>query len=153
MDILIIPGEILIINKVGEKLAKWEDDDKDFVVTKAANVILKRVQKNKCVTIVDNSCTGKTATLRHVILDMSKNGFIVIPLDDPCELKLYCTISTEMIFMVDNFCGNFSLNKIDLEKWKTFSSKCDDYLKENVKLVLSKTFLKHDSWTETRLGL
>lgn len=61
------------INKI---LVEWKDNDKKFIKVGASKHVLKCIKENSItITIVASFGVGKTATLRHVALQMGEEGF------------------------------------------------------------------------------
>ncbi|CAC5376567.1 unnamed protein product [Mytilus coruscus] len=83
---------------IKEILESWKDtDDKMFIDTRAAQQVLKCIKENSCVTISASSGAGKTATLRHVALQMAENEYDVLPVTYPDEIKNEINIWTPVI--------------------------------------------------------
>lgn len=120
------------------KIGEWKEDDKNFFVTSAAKTILQCCEEQLCVLIIGSSGMGKTATLRHVALQMADKGFDLIPVQEPSEITQYYNPNAKTIFVVDDFCGKFSAKQFDVEKWEQFISHFCRYIKNDFfKLIIS----------------
>ncbi|VDI65379.1 ankyrin repeat, SAM and basic leucine zipper domain-containing protein 1 [Mytilus galloprovincialis] len=95
-----------------------ENDDKMFIDTRAAQYVLQCIKENSCVTITASSGVGKTDTLRHVALQMAKEEFDVLPVTDPADIVRFCNPKKKTLFVVDDLCGNFSVNQSDIQSWE-----------------------------------
>ncbi|VDI74354.1 Hypothetical predicted protein [Mytilus galloprovincialis] len=124
--------------KIKETLKAWKDtDDKMFIETRAAQQVLKCIQENSCVTITASSGVGKTATLRHVALQMAENKYDVLPVTFPDDiLKFYNpnNMSKKTMFIVDDLCGNYSFNQGEINIWEPII----DHLKMVLESKLTK---------------
>ncbi|VDI05949.1 Hypothetical predicted protein [Mytilus galloprovincialis] len=89
-----------------------------FVTTRAAKRALTCIQENSCVTITASSGVGKTATLRHVALQMAADGYDVLPVIDPSDIIKFYNPNRKTLFVFDNLCGNYSLNQTDITNWE-----------------------------------
>ncbi|XP_052106905.1 uncharacterized protein LOC127739284 isoform X2 [Mytilus californianus] len=114
-----------------ETLINWKDnDDKMFITTRAAKHILKCIQENCCVTITASSGVGKTATLRHVALQMVNEEYDVLMVTDPGDIVNYNNPNKKTLFVFDDLCGNFSVEQSDIKSW--------DPVMENIKILDKK---------------
>ncbi|VDI33397.1 Hypothetical predicted protein [Mytilus galloprovincialis] len=102
------------INKI---LVDWGNDVKMFIKTRAAQQVLKCLQENSCVTITAGSGAGKTATLQYVALQMSIEEYDVIIVSDPVDIIKFHNPNNKALFVIDDLCGNFSIDQSDIKKW------------------------------------
>ncbi|CAC5408074.1 unnamed protein product [Mytilus coruscus] len=124
-----VPWNIRARNK--EMFKTWKDnDDKMFIKTRAAEHVLKCIKENSCVTITASSGVGKTATLRHVALQMVKEGYDVLVVTEPCDIVKYNNPNKKTLFVFDDLCGNFSVDLSDIKRW--------DPVMKNIKMILEK---------------
>ncbi|XP_063426126.1 uncharacterized protein LOC134709933 [Mytilus trossulus] len=125
----IVPWNIR--ERINGTLKDWkENDDKMYINTRAAKYVLNCIKKNSCVTITASSGTGKTATLRHVALQMAKEEFDVLPVTDPVDIVKFGNPKQKTLFVVDDLCGNFSLDQSDIKSWEP--------IMEDIKKTLDK---------------
>ncbi|VDI25203.1 Hypothetical predicted protein [Mytilus galloprovincialis] len=120
--------------QIDEILVEWKDNDKIFITTEATRHVLKCIQENNCVTIVASSGVGKTATLRNVALHMSDEGYDVLLVIDPGDIVKFYNPNQKTLFVIDDLCGNYSLNQSDMKVWEP--------VMERIKKILSKTQAK-----------
>ncbi|VDI46316.1 Hypothetical predicted protein [Mytilus galloprovincialis] len=88
-----------------------------FINTRAAQHVLKCIQENSCVTITASSGAGKTATLQYVALQMSNEEYDVIIVSDPVDIIKFHNPNNKSLFVIDDLCGNFSVDQSDIKKW------------------------------------
>ena len=128
----------IIADQIKQKLEKWENDDKNFVSTKASRHILNCLKKNSCVTVTGGSGVGKTTAVRHVALLMRDKGFDIVPITTPRDIRDFYTKGKPTIFVVDNLCGNYTAKQQQLEDWRQFLDDISNVLKDYVcKLIVS----------------
>ncbi|XP_071159016.1 E3 ubiquitin-protein ligase DZIP3-like [Mytilus edulis] len=109
-----------IRGKINDTLKDWKDnDDSMFIDTRAAQYVLKCIKENSCVTITASSGVGKTATLRHVALQMTKEEeYDVLIVTEPSEIVRFYNPNKKILFVVDDLCGNFLLDQSDIKCWE-----------------------------------
>ncbi|CAC5399265.1 unnamed protein product [Mytilus coruscus] len=100
------------------KLRRWKTDAESFVETRASNYVMDRIQENKCVSVVGSSGVGKTCLVQHVALEMKQNGYTIISVNEPNNIKDNYKLNRKTLFVVDNMCGNFTANTERLDEWK-----------------------------------
>ncbi|XP_052106730.1 uncharacterized protein LOC127739169 [Mytilus californianus] len=120
--------------QINEILVEWKDNDKMFITTEATKHVLKCIKENSCVTITASSGVGKTATLRHVALQMSDEGYDVLLVTDPGDIVKYYNPKQKTLFVIDDLCGNYSLNQTDMKVWEP--------VMERIKKILSNKLAK-----------
>ncbi|CAG2197839.1 unnamed protein product [Mytilus edulis] len=118
--------------RINDTLKDWKDnDDTMFINTRAAQYVLKCIKENSCVTITASSGVGKTATLRHVALQMVEEGYDVLMVTEPGDILRFYNPNKKTLFVVDDLCGNFSLDQSDIKSWEP--------VMEDIKKILIKT--------------
>ncbi|OPL33281.1 hypothetical protein AM593_00488, partial [Mytilus galloprovincialis] len=110
---------IYIYEQINKILVDWENNVKMFINTRAAQHVLKCIQENSCVTITASSGAGKTATLQYVALQMSNEEYDVIIVSDPDDIIKFHNPNKKALFVIDDLCGNFSVDQSDIKKWNT----------------------------------
>ncbi|VDI08231.1 Hypothetical predicted protein [Mytilus galloprovincialis] len=101
-----------------------------FINTRASKHVLKSIQENSCITITASSGVGKTTTLRHVALQMANANYDVLLVTDPADIVKFYNPKKKTLFIIDDLCGNFSINQSDIKKWEPVI--------EDIKLILEK---------------
>ncbi|XP_071160740.1 uncharacterized protein [Mytilus edulis] len=108
-----------IRERINATLNDWKlNDDKMFIITRAAKQIFKSINEKCCVTITASSGVGKTATLRHVALQMVDEGYDVLIVTEPGDILRFYNPNKKTLFVVDDLCGNFSLDQSDIKIWE-----------------------------------
>ncbi|VDI16332.1 Hypothetical predicted protein [Mytilus galloprovincialis] len=120
--------------QISQILMEWKDNDQMFITTEATKHVLKCIKENSCVTIAASSGVGKTAILRHVSLQMTNEGYDVLPVTDPGDIVKFYNPNQKTLFVIDDLCGNYSLNQTDIKLWEP--------VMERVKNILSNTHAK-----------
>ncbi|XP_076080029.1 uncharacterized protein LOC143050800 [Mytilus galloprovincialis] len=124
--------------QIGEDFVEWKDNDKIFIPTRAAKHVLKCIKENSTVTITASSGVGKTVILRHVALQMSAEGYDVLPVIDPCDIVKFYNPNKKTLFVIDDLCGNYSLNQTDMKVWEPFIEQITKILlKNNAKIIVA----------------
>ncbi|VDI01041.1 ankyrin repeat domain-containing protein 17 [Mytilus galloprovincialis] len=126
----------IFLSRINDSLKDWKDnDDTMFINTRAAQHVLECIKENSCVTITASSGVGKTATLRHVALRMTKEeGYDVIIVTEPGDILRFYNPNKKTLFLVDDLCGNFSLDQSDIKSWEP--------IMEDIKQSLNKKQMK-----------
>jgi hypothetical protein len=101
-----------------------------FVSTRASERVFNRINREQSVTVTGNPGVGKTATMRSVALKMKEKGYTVVPTNAPEDIIKYSGKGKKMLFVVDDVCGNYTLNPYLIDKWKD-CSECMQSLLEN----------------------
>ncbi|CAC5415734.1 unnamed protein product [Mytilus coruscus] len=103
---------------ISKLLDEWQKNADNFVKTRAAKCVLKGVKENSCLTITASSGVGKTSTLRHVALQMKEEGYDILPVTNPNDIIQFYNPNQKTLFVIDDFCGTYSINQSDLGNWE-----------------------------------
>ncbi|XP_071161389.1 uncharacterized protein [Mytilus edulis] len=121
---------------ISDTLKDWKVDDTMFIDTKAAQIVLKCIKEHSCVTITASSGVGKTATLRHVALQMIDDEYDVLMVTEPGEIVKYNNPIGKTLFVFDDLCGNFSVDQSDIKIWDQNIDKIQTILdKHQIKIL------------------
>ncbi|CAC5412656.1 unnamed protein product [Mytilus coruscus] len=92
-----------------------------FINTRAAQYVLKCIKDNSCVTITASSGVGKTATMRHVALQMAEEGYDVLIVTEPGDILRFYNPNKRTLFVSDIKCWEPVIEDIQksLDKKKT----------------------------------
>ncbi|CAC5386504.1 unnamed protein product [Mytilus coruscus] len=96
----------------------WEKKDKMFVTTRASDYVMECLQDNSCLTLTAPSGVGKSFIARHTALVLKKEGYNIIPVELPADIKTYYQPGKQTVFIVDDICGNFTANQQQIDNWK-----------------------------------
>ncbi|CAC5404897.1 unnamed protein product [Mytilus coruscus] len=100
------------------QIEKWRSKDEKFVATRAADNVMKCIEKNGCVTITGSAGVGKSFIAQHIALALEKGGHQVIPVLNPSDIKNYYHPNKFQLFIVDDICGKFTANQQQIENWR-----------------------------------
>ncbi|XP_071131090.1 uncharacterized protein [Mytilus edulis] len=136
LDQSTVPWNIRV--QIIQILDQWQKNDEYFVETRAAKHVLKCIQKNSCVTITASSGVGKTATLRHVVLKMAEEGYDVLLVTNPHNIIEFYNPNQKTLFVIDNFCGTYSINQSDLNNWEPVMMRIEGLIhKSLIKIIVA----------------
>ncbi|CAC5369602.1 unnamed protein product [Mytilus coruscus] len=108
-----------------------------FISTRAAKHVLTCIKENSCVTITASSGVGKTATLRHVVLQMAAEGFDVLLVTNPGDIVKFYNPNHKTLFVIDDLRGNYSLNQTDIKIWEPFIDRITKILTKNLAKIIA----------------
>ncbi|XP_076080155.1 uncharacterized protein LOC143050940 [Mytilus galloprovincialis] len=111
-----IPNNIR--DQIQRQIENWEMKDKLFVSTRASDFVQKCLNKNSCLTLTAPSGVGKSFIARHTALLLQKDGYKIIPVNKPDDIRNYYQPGKQTVFVVDDICGNFTANQQQIDKWK-----------------------------------
>ncbi|XP_071138339.1 uncharacterized protein [Mytilus edulis] len=107
-----------IRDQIEKEIKEWEIKDKMFVTTRASEYVLECLQDNSCVTLTAPSGVGKSFIARHTALVLQQEGYKIIPVRRPDDIRDYYQPGKQTIFIVDDICGNFTANQQQIENWQ-----------------------------------
>ncbi|XP_063411656.1 ankyrin repeat domain-containing protein 50-like [Mytilus trossulus] len=79
---------------------------------------MERLQDNSCVTLTAPSGVGKSFITRHTALVLKKEGYNIILVYSPTDIRDYYQPGKQTVFIVDDICGNFTVNQQQIDQWK-----------------------------------
>ncbi|CAC5360513.1 unnamed protein product [Mytilus coruscus] len=107
-----------IRDQIEIQLKDWEKKDEMFVTTRASDYVIECIQDNSCITLTGPSGVGKSFIARHTALVLQKEGYKVIPVIKPDDIRDYYQPGKQTVFIVDDICGNFTANQQLIQSWK-----------------------------------
>ncbi|XP_052073116.1 uncharacterized protein LOC127711189 [Mytilus californianus] len=123
---------------IKEELEAWTENDKTFIETNGTKYVLDCIEKNGCVVVTGSSGCGKLSLVRHVAIQMQSKGWEILPVSNPKEIIKWHNPSRKTLFVVDDFCGTYTLNPIKYENWKNTMETIKTLVeKKPVKLIMS----------------
>ncbi|VDH98877.1 Hypothetical predicted protein [Mytilus galloprovincialis] len=117
-------------------LEDWKKNDQMYINTNGADYALKCIKEKSCVTITASSGVGKTATLRHVALQMADEGYDVLLVNDPGDIVKFYNPKQKTLFVIDDLCGNYSFSQIDMKIWEPVIKRLEDILQQKVAKII-----------------
>ncbi|XP_063406705.1 uncharacterized protein LOC134690646 [Mytilus trossulus] len=118
MEILKDPIPWHIKELLKKQIEDWEKKDKMFVSTRACDYVMEQLQDNSCLTLTAPSGVGKSFIARHTALLLKKEGYNIIPVFSPTDIRDYYQPDKQTVFIVDDICGNFTANQQQIDNWK-----------------------------------
>ncbi|VDI59786.1 Hypothetical predicted protein [Mytilus galloprovincialis] len=122
--------------QISKILDQWQKNDGDFVETSAAKQVLECAQENSCVTITASSGVGKTATLQHVVLKMAEEGYDVLLVTNPQDIVKFYNPNQKTLFVIDDFCGTYSINQSDLLNWEPYVKRIEKLIQNKLTKII-----------------
>ncbi|XP_071148629.1 uncharacterized protein [Mytilus edulis] len=112
----VIPKNIR--DQINKQIENWKKKDKMFVSTRASDHVIKCLQDNSCVTLTGPAGVGKSFIARHTTLVLQNEGYTIIPIYSPTDIRVYYQPGKQTVFIVDDICGNFTANQQQIENWE-----------------------------------
>ncbi|XP_076080656.1 uncharacterized protein LOC143051645 [Mytilus galloprovincialis] len=112
----VIPKNIR--DQIEKEIKEWEIKDKMFVTTRASEYVFGCLQDNSFLTLTAPSGVGKSFIARHTALVLQKEGYKIIPVRKPDDIRDYYQPGKQTVFIVDDICGNFTANQQQIENWQ-----------------------------------
>ncbi|CAC5371894.1 unnamed protein product [Mytilus coruscus] len=114
-----------------KEIDEWKVKDKNFVPTRASAYVSNILIKKSSVTLTGSPGVGKTFLARHIALNFQSEGYRVILVLTPTDIRDYYTPGKQTIFLVDDICGKFIANQTQLENWQQMLPKIEQILADN----------------------
>jgi Cdc6-like AAA superfamily ATPase len=108
-----------------------------FVSTRASERVFNCISIQQSVTVTGNPGVGKTATMRYVALKMKDEGYTVVPTKSPEDIRNFSKKGKKMLFVVDNVCGDYTLNPNLIDKWNEMSESIQSSLDNEYCKIIS----------------
>ena len=108
-----------------ELIKKWKIDDKLFYdETRGFTAACEMVQSKNCMTIIGGPGSGKTATARHIALQLEKQGWEVVPVCKLEDIIEYGDRDHKQVFVLDDVLGIFAveMNTMFIHKEMIFTT-------------------------------
>lgn len=98
--------------------------------------MLECVRQNSCVTITGSSGVGKSATLQHVVLKMADEGYDALLVTSPCDIVKFYHPNQKTLFIMDDFCGTYSINQTDLGNWEPVIERVKELIQNKLTKII-----------------
>ncbi|XP_063397215.1 uncharacterized protein LOC134681507 [Mytilus trossulus] len=112
----LIPRKIR--DQIRGQIQEWKKEDQMFVATRASEYVIDCLQDNSCVTLTGPLGVGKSFIARHTALVLQKEGYKIVPVRQPVDIRDYYQPGEQTVFIVDDICGNFTANQQQIDNWK-----------------------------------
>ena len=94
-----------------ERIEKWRTEDALFYdETGGFTAVLDMVKSKNYMTIIGGPGSGKTATARHIALQLERKGWEVVPVCKMEEIIQYGDRDHEQVFILDDVLGIFAVD-------------------------------------------
>ncbi|VDI32359.1 Hypothetical predicted protein [Mytilus galloprovincialis] len=107
-----------------------------YINTNGADYALKCIKEKSCETITASSGVGKTVTLRRVALQMADEGYDVLLINDPGDIVKFNNPKQKTLFVIDDLCGNYSFNQIDMKIWEPVMEHLEEILQKQMAKII-----------------
>ncbi|XP_063404394.1 uncharacterized protein LOC134687865 [Mytilus trossulus] len=122
--------------QMSQLLAGWKMTNVYFVETRAAKHVLECVQENSCVTITASNGVGKTAIIQHVALKMADRGYNIMLVTAPNDIVKFYNPNQKTLFVMDNFCGIYSINQFDLNSLELVMERIEELIEDKFTKII-----------------
>ncbi|CAC5381696.1 unnamed protein product [Mytilus coruscus] len=113
----IIPNDVLDLQE--KEIMKWRKRQYQFEVTNASNIVLNNVKTHGFVILSGPSGSGKSAIAYNTaFLLEKKQGFKILPVSSPEEIRKYLLPETKQIFLIDDVVGKYTVDYSSIQLWK-----------------------------------
>ncbi|CAC5384269.1 unnamed protein product [Mytilus coruscus] len=120
----------------GEEIEEW----KQVIVaeTRAVKRIAVLIRTEGVVMAVGSSGCGKSTAIHHVALQLcNHDGYDIIPVYVPDEIRQYYNPECKQVFVIDDICGKSSIDICMVNRWERLSSYIKKILKHSEVKILS----------------
>ncbi|XP_052072503.1 uncharacterized protein LOC127710594 [Mytilus californianus] len=125
-----------IRDQINKDTEEWKIKDNKFVPTRASAYVSSHLNKQSCVTLTGSPGEGKTFVARHIALQFESEGYMIIPIQTPIDIRDYYTPGKRTLFLIDDICGNFIANQTTLENWQQLLPKIEQILADKcIKII------------------
>ncbi|CAC5416257.1 ANK [Mytilus coruscus] len=125
-----------IRDQINKDIEEWKTKDNKFVPTRASAYVVRHLNKKSCLTLTGSPGVGKTFVARHIALKFQSEGYMIIPIETPIDIRDYYTPGKRTLFLVDDICGKFIANQTTLENWQQMLPKIKQILADKcIKII------------------
>ncbi|CAC5416263.1 unnamed protein product [Mytilus coruscus] len=117
-----------IRDQMTKEIEEWKIKDNNFVPTRASAYVSNILNKESSVTLTGSPGVGKSFLARHIALNFQSEGYRIIIVLTPTDIRDYYTPGKHTIFVVDDICGKFIANRTQLENWQQMLPKIEQIL-------------------------
>ena len=119
-------------------LETWQKEDSPFHELHSYPNILQKVKSQPITTIIGSPGSGKTATARHLALQLQTNcEFEIVPVDGIKEIKMYGHPKCKQLFILDDVIGVWGFKRRNLAKLDKYSERILKVLSTHSKILFT----------------
>uniref|UniRef100_A0A8W8IGG9 Novel STAND NTPase 3 domain-containing protein n=1 Tax=Magallana gigas TaxID=29159 RepID=A0A8W8IGG9_MAGGI len=127
---------------------QWQDDNRQFVSTRACKEVEKLIKSQNLVVVTGNSGSGKSAIIQHIALCFRSQGWKVKPVYNVKEIAdTYSSVDgsqSRLLFVFNDPIGNESFDEIAYNSWKEHEERLKAFLKNSKMLLSSRKYILLD---------
>ncbi|XP_065925460.1 uncharacterized protein [Magallana gigas] len=127
---------------------QWQDDNRQFVSTRACKEVEKLIKSQNLVVVTGNSGSGKSAIIHHIALCFRSQGWKVKPVYNVKEIAdTYSSVDgsqSRLLFVFNDPIGNESFDEIAYNSWKEHDERLKAFLKNSKMLLSSRKYILLD---------
>ncbi|XP_065924950.1 serine/threonine-protein phosphatase 6 regulatory ankyrin repeat subunit B-like [Magallana gigas] len=128
---------------------QWQEDNSQFVSTRACKEVEKRIESQNLVIVIGNSGSGKSAIIQHIALRYRVKGWTVKPVYNVKEITAtYSSVDvlqSKILFVFNDPIGNESFDEIAYNSWKEQDERLKACLRYNKMLLSSRKYILLDN--------
>ena len=138
-----------LIENTSSVVEGWRQNLKIFYKSKGTEKVVDEIKENQVVLIIGNSGTGKTTAMHHASLQLSEDGFEIIPVSSPTAIPSQRESLQKQLFVIDDVVGPYRVNKMETDLWDRLRDRILVAFKEkNAKLLMTSRRQVHEDITQ-----
>ncbi|CAC5416250.1 unnamed protein product [Mytilus coruscus] len=118
-------------NQISKEIEEWKIKDNKFVPTRASAYVFNILNKKSSATLTGSPGIGKTFHARQIALNFQSEGYRIIMVLIPSDIRDFYTPGKQTVFLVDDICGKFIANQTQLDTWQQMLPKIEQKLADN----------------------
>ncbi|CAG2234024.1 unnamed protein product [Mytilus edulis] len=87
------------------------------------STVSQKLITNRGVVITGSTGCGKSVAAHHAALTFEKEGYEIIPCEEPSEIIMHFITEKIQVFVIDDICGKFALNQHKADSWEQIDGK------------------------------
>lgn len=129
---------------------QWEEDNKQFVETKASKEVERLIKCQNIVIVIGHTGSGKSAIVNYTALKYRSQGWKVKPVYTVMDLVQIIKISTgdlndRILFVLSNPIGKDSFDELQYTLWRKYEETLKATFKTVKVLMSCKKFIMNDN--------